>query len=50
MAAKRNGLGKGLDSLIPNKTAGKSEKTSSKKSSGDSKKLIRSNSSVSCSR
>ena len=38
MAAKRNGLGKGLDSLIPNKTAGKSEKTSSKKSSGDSKK------------
>ena len=26
MAAKRNGLGKGLDSLIPNKTAGKSEK------------------------
>ena len=37
MAAKRNGLGKGLDSLIPNKTAGKSEKTSSKKSSGDSK-------------
>ena len=38
MAAKRNGLGKGLDSLIPNKTAGKSEKTSSKKSSDDSKK------------
>ena len=38
MAVKRNGLGKGLDSLIPNKTAGKSEKTSSKKSSDDSKK------------
>ena len=38
MAAKRNGLGKGLDSLIPNKTAGKSEKPSSKKSSDDSKK------------
>lgn len=38
MAAKRNGLGKGLDSLIPNKTAVKSEKTSSKKSSDDSKK------------
>ena len=26
MAAKRNGLGKGLDSLIPNKTAGKVRK------------------------
>lgn len=38
MAAKRNGLGKGLDSLIPNKTAGKSEKASAKKSSDDSKK------------
>ena len=38
MAAKRNGLGKGLDSLIPNKTAGKSEKPSAKKSSDDSKK------------
>lgn len=37
MAAKRNGLGKGLDSLIPNKTAGKSEKTSAKKSSDESK-------------
>ena len=38
MAAKRNGLGKGLDSLIPNKTSGKSEKTSAKKTSDDSKK------------
>ena len=38
MAAKRNGLGKGLDSLIPNKTAGKSEKPSAKKPSDDSKK------------
>ena len=38
MAAKRNGLGKGLDSLIPNKTAGKPEKPSAKKSSDDSKK------------
>ena len=38
MAAKRNGLGKGLDSLIPNKTSEKSEKTSAKKTSDDSKK------------
>lgn len=33
MAVKRNGLGKGLDSLIPNKYVEKSEKTSEKKSS-----------------
>ena len=38
MAAKRNGLGKGLDSLIPNKTSEKSEKTSAKKTFDDSKK------------
>lgn len=32
MAAKRNGLGKGLDSLIPNKYGEKAEKASEKKS------------------
>lgn len=36
MAVKRNGLGKGLDSLIPNKYADKTEKTSGKKTAESS--------------
>lgn len=36
MAVKRNGLGKGLDSLIPNKYADKTEKTSGKKTTESS--------------
>lgn len=38
MAVKRNGLGKGLDSLIPNKYAEKAEKTSEKKSAENQEK------------
>ncbi len=38
MAVKRNGLGKGLDSLIPNKTVKTTEKQANKTQKRKSKK------------